>query len=140
MTPDALTTEISAAFSRWAGEGLRHAPAGGAKISHICLKFASAGDYARTVDAARSLGDVTQQAFKGKEISWCRLREPLKGAGLALSWLELVEPKDEPAPSTGVASIGYAVPGMEPAVKIPSADGGVVFRYQALHAERLAKP
>jgi hypothetical protein len=133
-----LKEQFSRAFHQWAQEGIDRMSAQSPTLSHICFKFTDAASYAAGVEAARDLGKVTQEQFKGKEITWCHLRAPLKQDGLTLEWLELVEPKSEPAATNGVSSIGYAIPGMKEAVKIPSKDGNVIFRYQSQHAAGLA--
>jgi hypothetical protein len=107
-------------------------------ISHICFKFGEQNSYTARVMALRGLGAVTQQMFKGKQISWCRLREPLRHQGMALEWLELVEPRHEANGFDGVTSVAYCVPGLSGTVKIPSSDGRIIFRYQGKYAKILA--
>lgn len=143
MKADDLREQFTSAVTLWAKEGLSrlreqdiNAPA--TVLSHVCFKFTDSAAYEETVAAARTLGAVTQQAFGGKQISWCRLDEPVRLQGLALHWLELVEPKTEKSPASGVSSLGYFVSGLKDTVKIPSADGRVTFRYQPKHASALA--
>jgi hypothetical protein len=140
MTPAEIQNHIKDSFGRLAAAGLARSPGNAAVLSHICLKFKSIASYKETVAAAETLGAVTRQMFKGKEISWCLLNEPLRGKdGLTLEWLELVEPQNETHPFDGVSSIGYTVPGLAEAVKIPSGEGKIIFRYQSAHAASLSK-
>lgn len=136
----AIQTQISEAFNRYAREGLEalrdvapdNAPL--AEIGHICLKFTSLASYNAYVDAAHALGPVAQEEFNGKQISWCRLKEPLKNGGLTVEWMEMVEPKLEQNDYDGVTSIGYRAKFLTETLKIPSADGAMTFRFQPHHA------
>lgn len=136
-----LKQQITDAFNAYASEGLRiwseerpHVPV----LSHVCLKFASMDAYTNYVEAARALGRVTQEMFKGKQITWCRLDQPLEHEGVRLDWLEFVEPRFEQHPHDGVANIGYSVAGLPDAVKLTSRDANMMFRYQGQHANDMA--
>jgi predicted metalloenzyme YecM len=133
---ETLKQQFSEVFNRYAAEGAGRYP--DAALSHVCFKFSSMEAYADYVAAARELGRVTQEEFNGKQITWCKLDEPLKNGALSLEWLELVEPRTEKHAFDGVANIGYAVPGMAEAVKSSSADGKMTFRYQKNHASAMA--
>lgn len=135
-----LKAQMTAAFNAYASEGVRSWKdrSGTAELSHVCLKFTSLQSYAEYVAAARNLGVVTQEMFKGKEITWCRLSHPLEHDGQRLEWLELVEPRFEQQAFDGVANIGYSVTGLPEAVRIASNDSAMTFRYQAQHATQMA--
>ncbi len=135
-----LAQQITAAFNAYAAEGVRswQGDEGRAVLSHVCLKFTGLDAYARYVAAARELGVVTQEVFKGKQITWCRLAQPLEHDGQRLEWLELVEPKLEQQAYDGVANIGYSVAGLPEAVRLASKDAGMTFRYQSQHAAQMA--
>lgn len=136
----ALKHQMTAAFNAYAREGAQRwqGDAKPAVLSHVCLKFTTLDAYARYVAAARELGVVTQEIFKGKEITWCRLAQPLEGQGQRLEWLELVEPRLEQQGYDGVANIGYSVAGLPEAVRLVSQDAGMTFRYQSQHAAQMA--
>ncbi|MEZ0224064.1 MAG: VOC family protein [Alphaproteobacteria bacterium] len=143
MTTQALLKQqFSDVFNLYASEGIawfsQQDPAAAPVFSHVCFKFSSFEAYADYVKAAQELGRVTQEEFNGKQITWCRLTEPLKKGDLTLEWLELVEPRTEKNAFDGVANIGYCVPGLADAVKQSSADKKMMFRYQANHAEKMA--
>ncbi|MBI2234817.1 MAG: hypothetical protein HYU57_07550 [Micavibrio aeruginosavorus] len=106
-------------------------------LSHLCFKFRDQAAYQSAIAAARTIGAVTQKDFKGKQITWCRLHKPIPAGDLRLEWLELVEPVDAPNADNAVTAVGYAVADLADVVKIPSADGKIVFRYQARHAAEL---
>lgn len=137
MTPDALLHAINTAMNGLAAEGAAHRPAGNTlpQLSHLCFKFKSEADYRATIESARHLGSVNHKEFGGKEITWCRLNAPI----LTLEWLELVQPKTETNAFNGITAIGYAIPELTDVVKIKSSDPAVIFRYQAPHANTLAK-
>lgn len=136
----ALKQQMTAAFNAYAREGTQRwtGGAGAAVLSHVCLKFTGLDAYARYVAVARELGVVTQETFKGKQITWCRLHTPLEHDGQRLEWLELVEPKLEQQAFDGVANIGYSVAGLPEAVRLTSQDAGMTFRYQSQHAAQMA--
>lgn len=139
MQPNLLQKHVVDAFNLHAAAGIEAFKAVSAeepRLSHVCLKFESLAAYAETVKSARELGTVTQQEFKGKQITWCRLQIPAEKNGLKLEWIELVEPKHETNPFNGVTSIAYAVEKLEETVKI-SAQDGMIYRYQNKHAEVL---
>lgn len=131
-----IVKQFSDAFNLYAAEG--KAAQAGAVLSHVCFKFASQEAYADYVTAAKALGTVTSEEFNGKEITWVRLAAPLEKDGQRLEYLELVEPRTEKHAFNGVANIGYAVPGLASAVKLPSSDKAMSFRYQSQHAKQMA--
>lgn len=139
-----MKNQFTDALTRWGAEGVERFRAEGPPgevtpaLSHVCFKFGSAADYAAAKAMAGDLGAVIRKNHNGKEIVWCRLHDPVQSKGLRLEWLELVEPKGEPAAISGISAIGYAVSGLAEVVKIPSRDGGVIFRYQSRHAAELA--
>lgn len=108
-------------------------------LSHLCFKFRDHAAYESAIAAARVVGTVTQKDFKGKQITWCRLHQPIPADDLRLEWLELVQPADTPHTDNGITAVGYAVAGLADVVKIPSPDGRVIFRYQSHHAAELAR-
>jgi hypothetical protein len=136
-----LRETVAAAFNRLAREGVAafraHDAQARPELSHVCLKFRDMAAYHAHVEAAQGLGPVTREIFNGKEISWCRLDAPLRGNGLTLEYIEFVEPRAEQHDTDGVSSIGFAVPALDAPVKLPSADPGVIFRYQKNHARDL---
>lgn len=142
MSPAHLKQQISDAFNAYAVEGiacfkeqqLDATPV----LSHICFKFTSMETYADYVEAARDIGTVTQKYFNGKQVSWCHLKEPLQAGKLKLEWLEMVEPCFEKNAFDGVDNIGYMMPKMPAAMKLPSTDGKMQFRCQSLHASTMA--
>jgi predicted metalloenzyme YecM len=131
-----LKDQFTAAFDKYAKEG-QDAQAG-AELSHVCFRFETPEAYAEYVEAARGVGTVTQEQFRGKEITWVKLAQPLEKGGLRLEYLEMVEPRTERHAFNGVANIGYAVAGLNGVVKLPSADGDMAFRYQSQHARQMA--
>lgn len=137
-----LKQQFSDVFNLYAAEGVaqfrQRDPAAAPVLSHVCFKFSSLESYADYVAAARELGRVTQEEFNGKQITWCRLSEPLQQGDLRLEWLEMVEPRTEKQASDGVANIGYAIPGLTDAVKLASSDNSMTFRYQSQHAASMA--
>lgn len=138
MTPAALKEQFTKAFDTLAADGQKKFGDGKAELSHVCFKFTSIAAYQETVTAARSFGHVTQEQHKGKEITWCKLSSPLKKSDLTLEFLELVEPKEELNPYDGVTSIGFYVEGLPSAVKLPSNDANVIYRYQGQHGRDMA--
>ena len=136
-----LTDQFTAAITRYAKEGLSavRLQDGPPVLSHVCFKFADAAAYTETVDAARTLGVITQTTFKDKQVTWCKLTAPLRQDGLTLHWLELVELKGKAAQSSGFSSLGYFISGMNEPVKSSSSDGKIVFRYQGKHASMMAR-
>lgn len=107
-------------------------------LSHLCFKFSNPGIYNDYIIYADRLGDLKRQEFNGHEITWCKLNEPLRAGKLVLEWLEFVHPSKDPHHSSGVASVGYVVPGLAEVIKIPSANPDVMFRYQGLSAAEMA--
>jgi predicted metalloenzyme YecM len=138
MSAIPLKKQFSDAFNAYAQEGISAYKGDVPSLSHVCFKFSSLEKYTDYVEAARGIGRVTQEEFNGKQITWCRLTEPLKKGDLTLEWLELVEPRTEKNPFDGVANIGYCVPSLADPVKKSSADKEMLFRYQAIHAEKMA--
>ena len=139
-----IKQQFTDAFTQFAREGIARfknvSPAGPApRLSHVCFKFKNAEAYESYITAARELGAVKQETFKGKQISWCKLNAPLRKNELTLEWLELVEPRFEQNDFDGVTSIGYCVPGLPEPIKIPLPGTPVVFRYQSQHAAELVK-
>lgn len=139
----ALKQQYAAIFNAYASEGLakftqEHADAAAPVLSHVCFKFSSQEAYEQYVESAREIGTVTSEQFNGKEITWVKLNEPVVKDGQKLEWLELVEPRAEKNPFDGPTYVGYAVPGLAGAVKLPSNDGATYFRYQSLHATQMA--
>lgn len=141
-TPASLKQQFSDVFNLYAAEGVARfsqQDASAAPVfSHVCFKFSSLEAYADYVAAARELGRGTQEEFNGKQITWCRLSEPLQQGDLRLEWLEMVEPRVERHAFDGVANIGYSVPGLKDAVKLASSDKAMTFRYQSQHAASMA--
>jgi hypothetical protein len=137
-----LRQQFSDVFNLYASEGIarfsQQDPAATPELSHVCFKFSSLEAYADYVAAARELGRVTQEEFNGKQITWCRLSEPLQQGDLRLEWLEMVEPRVERNAFDGVANIGYAVSGLKGAIKLVSSDKVMTFRYQSQHAAAMA--
>lgn len=132
-----LEKEILKAFNRYAREGVdafksQHENAA-PELSHLCLKFGDMPDYDATVVAAGKIGTVMRQQFNGKEIAWCHLQQPLRGGNISVEWLEMVEPKLEKNPFSGVSSLGYRVADLPELVKIQSGDDRVLFRYLGRH-------
>ena len=142
MTPATLTKQFTDVFNAYASDGAARyretQPDATPVLSHVCFKFSSLEDYAGYVDAARSVGAVTQEQFNGKEITWVKLAAPLEKDGHRLEWLEMVEPLTEKHAFNGVANIGYAVKDLAGAVKLQSTDGKMLYRYQSLHAVDMA--
>lgn len=135
QTTRAFTALARQGVERFTGQYPAHpAP----RLSNICFKFTGPESYAAYTAAARQIGVVTSQIFKGKEITWCKLHTPLRQDSLTLEWLELVEPKEETNTFDGVTSIGYAVPNLTETVKLPSDHPEIIFRYQENHASALA--
>ena len=141
---DTLKQQFIDAFTKHAPDGIarfknEYPDSPAPRLSHVCFKFKNPDSYGAYVASARTLGTVTQETFKGKQISWCKLNAPLQKGGLTLEWLELVEPRFEQNDFDGVTSIGYCVPNLPDVVKIPLPGTPVIFRYQALHAAEMAK-
>lgn len=140
-----LITQAATALGGYALAGIEAFRAGQGRdsaapvLSHLCFKFRDQAAYESAVAAARVIGAVTQKDFKGKQITWCRLHQPIPAGALRLEWLELVEPAGAPNPDNAVTAIGYAAGYLTDVVKISSADGKIVFRYQARHAAELAR-
>ncbi len=139
-----LSHQFAEAFIKYARDGIacfenEHPEKPLPHVSHICFKFTGTVSYRAYVEAARALGTVKQQMFKGKEISWCKLNEPLHDGDLAVEWVELVEPHTEKNGFDGVTSLGYYVPGLNETIKIPVTGASVIYRYQSQHAAELAK-
>jgi predicted metalloenzyme YecM len=130
-----LKKQFSDVFNAYALEGAERQ---GAVLSHVCFKFSSMQAYAEYVAAAREIGSVTQEEFKGKQISWCRLNEPLQKGSHKLEWLEIIEPREEKNDFDGIANLGYYIPSLPATVKAPSTDGKMMFRYQPQHARDMA--
>lgn len=140
---DTLKKQYSAIFNAYASEGqnkfAQHDPhAGAPELSHVCFKFSSMEKYADYIEAAHEIGVVTREHFNGKEITWVKLSEPVIKDGQKLEWLEFVEPRSEKNAFDGPAYVGFAVPSLAGAVKLPSSDGETYFRYQSLHARQMA--
>lgn len=131
-----LKQQFTDAFNKYAAEG--QGAQKGAELSHICFRFASLEAYAEYVAAAREVGLVTQEQFRGKEITWVKLTAPLEKDGVKLEYLEMVEPKTERHAFNGVANIGYAVEGLAEVVRLDSSDKQMLFRYQGQHARQMA--
>jgi hypothetical protein len=142
LTSDALKKQFSDVFNLYAAEGVtryqQQDSSAAPVLSHACFRFSSLKSYADHVDAAHDLGRMTQEEFNGKQITWCRLDEPLQQGSLRLEWLEMVEPRVEKHPFDGVANLGYAVADLTAAIKLPSSDKAMTFRYQAQHAKDMA--
>ena len=143
MDKTSLKTMFEHAFSQYAEEGIAAwAEPDTACVSHVCFKFQDVAAYKAALAAAAALGAVKCEQFKGKEIGWCRLAQPLKmetpQGTLQLEWLEFVEPREDAWHENGVSSIGYHVEGLKAAEKLPSKDGKITFRYQGLHASQIA--
>src|SRR5262249_34822617 len=88
MTAETLKRQFSDVFNRYAAEGISAFTEPGAAtapaLSHVCFKFSSQEAYAEYVEAAREIGQVTQEEFHGKQITWCKLAEPLQKGDLTL--------------------------------------------------------
>lgn len=97
-------------------------------ITHICFKFTDMDSYADSVKAASKLGTVTAETFNGKQISWCLLDNPVTTNDFALSWLELVEPK-QPNPTNSATALAFKANGLDETVKLQSDDDRMTFRY-----------
>ncbi len=142
MSSRFLEKQAARSFASYVDEGIACFQAGHPRMtivpSHICFKFSSLAAYADGVVAARALGDVTWSDVNGRQIAWCRLREPLQAGGLWLKWLEMVEPRLEKNAFDGVTGIVYWAPGLETVEKRVSADGKMAFRYQSRDATMLA--
>lgn len=136
MKAEALLSAVTAAFNAHAQEGI-HAwrQSGTPVLRHICLKFSSLAAYAETIAEAAALGPVVTEEFNGKEIAWCKMKQPLESADNTVAWIEMVEPRLETNAFDGVTSIGYSVEGLTGVVKLPSKDAGVLYRYmgQSVH-------
>lgn len=136
----ALHRQMTDAFDAHAREGaaLYHSRHGATPaLSHMCFKFASVHAYEDYLIDAAALGALARRRHKGFEITWCHLREPLVAGELRLHWLELVHPEQGSNAVSGVTSIGYVVPGLGDAVKLPSSDPDIMFRYQGVGAEEI---
>lgn len=106
-------------------------------LSHIVFKFGSPTTYDDYASQAAALGSVTRKQFQGREITWCKLKEPLQAGKLKLEWLEIIHPGKDPHHLSGVSALTYHVPGLSETVKLDSADPEVIFRYQSAHASEL---
>lgn len=106
-------------------------------LSHIAFKFGSPTVYNEYASQAVLLGKVTRKQFNGREITWCQLLTPMQAGKLKLEWLEIIHPGKDPHHLSGVASLGYYVPGLEEVVKIQSSNPEIIFRYQGKHASEL---
>ncbi len=134
-----LKEQFTKAFQSLAQEGIDSFKDGTPVLSHVCFKFKGQESYQAYVAAARELGQVSQEEFNGKQITWCKLKEPLKKSDLTLHVLELVEPKEEKNAFDGVTSIGYSVADLSKTVKQQTKDANVIYRYQSQHASEMAK-
>lgn len=138
MNVDQLLATVTHAFNKYAVDGIDTYRAQNLDSlpdpSHICLKFTDLAAYDETKAAAAALGPVYTEQFNGKEIAWCKLRQPLKNLDTDIEWLEMVEPKLEKNSFNGVTSLGYRVQGLgNDVVKLESADKKVIFRYTGRH-------
>ena len=134
MTSDQIYQQSLLTFKNHAGSGIKalklQQPDFSPVLSHICFKFTDMTSYQEAIEAAKELGTVSNEQFNGKEISWCKLDNPIKSDDLTLEWLEMVEPKIEKNAFNGITSIGYYVPELADVVKIQSIDEAILYRYQ----------
>jgi predicted metalloenzyme YecM len=85
------------------------------RLSHLGCKAATVGDYRRVRDgllgyAARQL----ENEHNGRPIAKIILRdELLLPAGLSVDMIEVMPPKPEPAPVTGLEHAGFVVAGLD---------------------------
>jgi hypothetical protein len=144
MNPDSVKESCQDIFSRYGAEGAelfraRHPGKAMAMPSHVCVKFTDADAYAACKNAASGWGALSVRPYQGREITWCRLREPLMCGETAMHWLELAEPADEPNAFNGVTAIVYSVAELGRVEKIqPAEESLFLFRYQKFSAEKLA--
>lgn len=130
MTNHILLQQATDALARYHQEGLEMLTACPVTLSHICFKFSDRRSYRQYLEAATKIGAVFQEEFNGKKINWCRLHQPLSQGDSSLKWLEIIEPKPETNPFSGVTALCYHAPGIDQVTKIQSADNEIVFRYQ----------
>ncbi|WP_435641960.1 hypothetical protein [Micavibrio aeruginosavorus] len=109
-------------------------------ISHLCVEFTDDATYSACATMAREWGDVSVRPYNGRDITWCRLKQPFVYGDLTLHWLELLQPVNEPNDFNGVTSIVYAGEHMERIEKLPGPDdSNIRFRYQKFSADKLAR-
>lgn len=104
-------------------------------LSHICFKFENINAYKDHVTAADSLGHLKSEIFNGKEITWCKLHQPITKNDLRLEWLEIVEPKTERNAFNGVTSLGFYANGLTEVIKIPTMDENIIYRYMGQNVQ-----
>lgn len=134
MKPSVLLQQATDAFHLYADKGRKALDNISPVLSHVCFKFTDTKAYQTYVEAACELGLVTQEQFNGKEISWCKLQQPLSKDDLVLEWLEMVEPKVETNAFNGVTSLGYYAADLSQTIKLPTADENIIYRYQSQQA------
>jgi hypothetical protein len=137
-----LLGQAQSALMQYGKEALEAGSAYLPAPSHICFKFASGADFHAYGQALTMIAQTASEEFNGKTIIWGRCHIPFtvgdEGAPpvIEVLYVELVEPRDDFAPVTGVSSLGFAIAG-DDVVKMKSDDGKMVFRFQPQHASHL---
>ncbi|AGH98208.1 hypothetical protein [Micavibrio aeruginosavorus] len=145
MTPDDIKKTVQDTFEQYGTMGLdafkNRFPAKAVPgISHLCVEFTDEETYAACAAQAQEWGSVSVRPYNGRDITWCRLKQPFVHGDLTLYWLELLQPVNEPNDFNGVTSIVYAGDHMERVEKLPGPKNAPIrFRYQKFSAETLAR-
>lgn len=134
---DALHDAAQQAFVLHLPEALDAYPS--AIPSHICIRAATNNDYNLLTLLGAGLGDLHEQSHGGRALAWVRLHTPLTAHNAELNWLEITAPKDGDNHPTGPQMLVLQLAVPQPVKLISPSVPTFMLRFQAQHAEQLAR-